>query len=175
MQVWVKYINQYKKYIILIFLCLCFFVQADSQHRKASKKKSHSESSSHKKSSSHQSSNSHHKKSSGKSKKSKHSESHSKKSKKRSGRGKKHHKRGRHGHPYVDNDERDEEPTTAYTKVEPVADNSPLRQAFMHPPDAAKPWVFWYWIQASVFARGNHCRFGSHERRWHRRCLFNEY
>ena len=27
-------------------------------------------------------------------------------------------------------------------------------QAFLHPPDAAKPWVFWYWMQAAVSKEG---------------------
>src|ERR1700722_7694917 len=25
---------------------------------------------------------------------------------------------------------------------------------FLHPPDAAKPWVFWYWMQAAVSKEG---------------------
>lgn len=29
-----------------------------------------------------------------------------------------------------------------------------LEQAFLHPPQAAKPWVFWYWMQASVTREG---------------------
>ena len=27
-------------------------------------------------------------------------------------------------------------------------------QSFLHPPDAAKPWVFWYWMQAAVSKEG---------------------
>lgn len=27
-------------------------------------------------------------------------------------------------------------------------------QSFLHPPDAAKPWVFWYWMQAAVSEEG---------------------
>lgn len=29
-----------------------------------------------------------------------------------------------------------------------------LREQFLHPPAAAKPWVFWYWMQASVSREG---------------------
>ena len=29
-----------------------------------------------------------------------------------------------------------------------------LKQAFLHPPESAKPWVFWYWMQASVSKEG---------------------
>ena len=36
--------------------------------------------------------------------------------------------------------------------AQPITD--PLLQAFKHPPEAAKPWVFWYWMQASVSREG---------------------
>jgi hypothetical protein len=151
MQFLVKYLVQYKRFILLIILCLCISINVSAQHKKSSKKKTSHSSTSHKKSSSHH-------QSSGHSKKSKHSESHGKKSRHESSHGKKSRgkskKHGRHGHPYVDNDEREEEATVAYTPTEPVNDNSPLREAFVHPPDAAKPWVFWYWIQASVSREG---------------------
>ncbi|MDB4919575.1 glycosyl hydrolase [Mucilaginibacter sp.] len=29
-----------------------------------------------------------------------------------------------------------------------------LEQTFLHPPQAAKPWVFWYWMQASITREG---------------------
>lgn len=29
-----------------------------------------------------------------------------------------------------------------------------MKQAFLHPPEAAKPWIFWYWMQASVTREG---------------------
>jgi hypothetical protein len=29
-----------------------------------------------------------------------------------------------------------------------------LKQAFLHPPESAKPWVFWYWMQAAVSRAG---------------------
>src|ERR1700761_3495192 len=29
-----------------------------------------------------------------------------------------------------------------------------MKQAFLHPPEAAKPWIFWYWMQASVTKEG---------------------
>jgi len=29
-----------------------------------------------------------------------------------------------------------------------------LKQAFLHPPEAAKPWVFWYWMQDAVSREG---------------------
>ena len=33
-----------------------------------------------------------------------------------------------------------------------VADQ--LTQTFLHPPEAAKPWIYWYWMQASVSKEG---------------------
>jgi hypothetical protein len=33
-------------------------------------------------------------------------------------------------------------------------DELELEQAFLHPPQNAKPWVFWYWMQASVTREG---------------------
>src|SRR6202012_2877729 len=29
-----------------------------------------------------------------------------------------------------------------------------IKQAFLRPPEAAKPWIFWYWMQASVTREG---------------------
>ena len=29
-----------------------------------------------------------------------------------------------------------------------------LKQAFLHPPEAAKPWVLWYWIQSAISREG---------------------
>jgi hypothetical protein len=34
-------------------------------------------------------------------------------------------------------------------------------QAFLHPPDAAKPWVFWYWMQAAVSKEGIRADLGA--------------
>jgi hypothetical protein len=148
MQVLVKYTVQYKRFILLIVLCLCVSINVNAQHKKSSKKKAAHESTSHKKSSSHHESSSH-------SKKSKASSSHSKKSKHSSSKSKsRSKKRGRYGHPYVENDERTSEEVAAIVPTEPVNDNSPLRQAFINPPDAAKPWVFWYWIQGAVSREG---------------------
>ena len=160
MQVLFKYILQYKKLILLVVLCLCVSVNLDAQHKKSSKKKSSGESSSKKKSGSHHESSGKSKKSKSSkssgssSKKSKHgsSKSSSKHSSKKEKSSKKHGKH--HGHVYVDNDERSSEETVAVVPTEPVNDESPLRQAFVHPPDAAKPWVFWYWIQGAVSREG---------------------
>lgn len=42
-----------------------------------------------------------------------------------------------------------------YAQVKhPVAVPDKLKQAFLHPPEAAKPWVFWYWIQSAVSRQG---------------------
>lgn len=35
-----------------------------------------------------------------------------------------------------------------------IAQDKHLETAFRHPPSAAKPWVFWYWMQASVSRAG---------------------
>jgi len=35
-----------------------------------------------------------------------------------------------------------------------VSTQDKLKQAFLHPPQAAKPWVFWYWIQSAVSREG---------------------
>ena len=32
--------------------------------------------------------------------------------------------------------------------------NDQLKQAFIHPPEDAKPWIYWYWMQASVSKEG---------------------
>ncbi|MFS2188082.1 glycosyl hydrolase [Mucilaginibacter sp. Mucisp84] len=37
-------------------------------------------------------------------------------------------------------------------KVSPAKDA--LKQAFLHPPESAKPWVFWYWMQGAVSREG---------------------
>lgn len=154
MQVLAKLIIQYNKFILLVVLCLCVSIDVSAQHKKTSKKKAMHESATKKKSGSSSKSSGHSKRSShesgGKSKKSKSG----KRSKAEKSHGKKSRKRGRHGHAYVDNDEREEEPAVAVVPTEPVNDNSPLRQAFIHPPDAAKPWVFWYWIQGAVSREG---------------------
>jgi (4-O-methyl)-D-glucuronate---lignin esterase len=34
------------------------------------------------------------------------------------------------------------------------ADAQPDPGVFLHPPDSARPWVFWYWMQAAVSAEG---------------------
>lgn len=169
MQFLVKYIIDYKNFICLIFICLCISISVNAQHKKSSKKKTSHQSASHKTSSAHHESNSHSKKSKhseSHSKKSKHSESHSKKSKHsesghskksrhQSSRDKKHGKKhSRHGHVYVDNDERDYEEVAAPVATEPVNDNSTLRVAFQHPAETAKPWVQWYWMEAAISREG---------------------
>jgi len=30
----------------------------------------------------------------------------------------------------------------------------PIKQAFLHPPESAKPWVFWYWLHGAVSREG---------------------
>lgn len=131
-------------YIIALVFCLCIGLDASAQKKKSSHKKSTSSTSSHKKTSSH--------KSSGvSSKKSKHSESsHGKKSKK--GRG---GSRSRHHEEEPEEVNNDERPVlTSTRKIEYLSDNSDLRNAFIHPPESAKPWVFWYWIQGAVSKEG---------------------
>jgi len=32
--------------------------------------------------------------------------------------------------------------------------NDGLKEAFLHPPESAKPWVFWYWMQGAVSREG---------------------
>ena len=32
--------------------------------------------------------------------------------------------------------------------------NDDLKEAFLHPPESAKPWVFWYWMQGAVSREG---------------------
>ena len=29
-----------------------------------------------------------------------------------------------------------------------------LKQIFLNPPESAKPWVFWYWMQAAITREG---------------------
>ncbi|RKR84320.1 F5/8 type C domain-containing protein [Mucilaginibacter gracilis] len=145
----VKYLVEFKRFILLLVLCLCIAANVNGQHKKKSKSKTAHQTASHKKSTSKHSGG-------GSGKKSKSSGSHGKKSKhelaKGKGRKKKH---GSHGMPYVDNDERaGEEDVVATAPIQAINDDSPLRQAFIHPPDAAKPWVFWYWIQGAVTREG---------------------
>ena len=33
-------------------------------------------------------------------------------------------------------------------------DKDKLEQAFLHPPENAKPWIYWYWMQAAVSKEG---------------------
>lgn len=40
------------------------------------------------------------------------------------------------------------------TVLSAIAQDNDLEKAFRHPPAAAKPWVFWYWMQASVSREG---------------------
>lgn len=35
-----------------------------------------------------------------------------------------------------------------------VTTRDKLKQAFLHPPEAAKPWVLWYWIQSAISREG---------------------
>ncbi|EHQ30790.1 glycosyl hydrolase [Mucilaginibacter paludis] len=146
MQILIKYTVQIKKYILLIALCLCAIANAGAQHKKSSHKKASHQSTTRKKTTSHHESSSH-------SKKTKHSDSRGKKSKHGKSKESSHSKRhGRHTRYEPANDEQDEE--VAVVKTEPVNDESPLRQAFLHPSDEAKPWVFWYWIQGNVSREG---------------------
>ena len=41
----------------------------------------------------------------------------------------------------------------AVTKNKPLSDTS-LEELFRHPPEQAKPWVFWYWMQAAASKEG---------------------
>ncbi|WP_207514144.1 glycosyl hydrolase [Longitalea luteola] len=43
--------------------------------------------------------------------------------------------------------------TIAFTKNAPVSDTS-LDDLFRHPPESAKPWVIWYWMQAAASKEG---------------------
>jgi hypothetical protein len=43
-------------------------------------------------------------------------------------------------------------PGMAQRKLSPKEDG--LEQAFLHPPESAKPWVFWYWMQGAVSREG---------------------
>jgi hypothetical protein len=43
--------------------------------------------------------------------------------------------------------------TIAFTENTPLSDTS-LDELFLHPPDAAKPWVVWYWMQAAASKEG---------------------
>lgn len=45
-----------------------------------------------------------------------------------------------------------EEPESTNTLI--TNDHSELRNAFQHPPESAKPWVFWYWEQEAVSKEG---------------------
>jgi hypothetical protein len=162
MQFLVKYLVQYKKFILLVVLCLCISVNGNAQHKKTTHKKTQHTSTQHKKAAVHHQSSSH-------SKKSKHTESHSTKSKhgkshsrssrshESSSRGRSHESsRSRHGrhHYHEAAYHEEEEEVPAAPPVEQITDNSDLRKAFQHPPEEAKPWVFWYWIQASVSREG---------------------
>jgi len=137
---------------------------AIAQHKKTSKKSSgstHSKSShssgskSSGKKSSHSSYGSSHKKttSSGKSKSSQSSSSHSKSSKKgrHSHESSSRHKKGHHVKEHFRVMHYTE---TQHNDLEYVTDNSDMRNAFQHPPEGAKPWVFWYWDQAAVSQDG---------------------
>ena len=105
-----------------------------SSHSKSShSSSSHSSRSSRKKSSSHSGGSSH-----SKSKKGHHKESSSR-----------HHK----GH-HVAEHFSSSYTHTKHNDLEYVTDDSEMRNAFQHPPDAAKPWVFWYWDQAAVSEAG---------------------
>jgi hypothetical protein len=116
---------------------------ADAQHRKSKKSGGSShKSSSHKSGSGHKSSGSSH------SKKSRHGSSKSS----RSSKGKRSkHSRGRKHHYTSFNDEPDED---TYVPIQNVTDHSEMRETFVHPPEAAKPWVFWYWTQGAVSREG---------------------
>lgn len=138
--------------ILLIVCCLCVLFNADAQHKKSHKKSGGSGSSHHSKSSSHHSSGGSHSKksshgSSSHGKKSSHSSSRSKKSK----HGKSSRSKHGHHHYVAFNDQ----PAPEHiVPLVPVTDQSPLRQAFVNPGEAAKPWVFWYWEQAAVSKAG---------------------
>ncbi len=134
------------RYILNSLLLACLVAgayAAMAQHKKSSKKATSSKSSHSKtthssssKKTSHSSSS--HSKSSGKGSKSKKGHS-SKKSRKK-------------GHPK-------EHFITHYTQtkhndLEYITDASEMRNAFQHPPEDAKPWVFWYWDKAAITQSG---------------------
>jgi len=129
-----------------------------AQHKKGKKSSgsSHSKSghsSSGSKKSSHSSSGSSHKKSSSSKSKSSHGNSgHSKSSKK--GRHSSSSSRHRHGHHVKEHFRVMHYTETQHNDLEYVTDNSDMRNAFQHPPEGAKPWVFWYWDQAAVSETG---------------------
>jgi hypothetical protein len=153
----IRYFSRPAKALLVLILCLCVLSGAVAQHKK-SHKKSSSSSSGHKSGSSkHKSGSSSHKSGSSKHKSS--GSSHGKKSKhgssksSKSSHGKKtKHSRGRGKHHYTAfNDEPDE---NTYVPIQPVTDHSELRETFVHPPEAAKPWVFWYWNQGAISREG---------------------
>ncbi len=43
--------------------------------------------------------------------------------------------------------------TIAFAKKCPLSDTS-LDELFRHPPEQAKPWVVWYWMQAAASKEG---------------------
>ncbi|MBS1565011.1 MAG: discoidin domain-containing protein [Bacteroidetes bacterium] len=43
---------------------------------------------------------------------------------------------------------------TAVSVAQPTPARDTLRERFLHPPASAKPWVFWYWMQAAVSKEG---------------------
>jgi len=142
----IQYFSRPVKVILVVMLCFCVMLAAVAQHKKPKK----SGGSSHKSSSSsHKSGSSH--KSSGSSKSKKSGKGSSKSS--RSSKGKKSkHSRSHGRHHYTSfNDEPDE---NTYVPIQPVTDHSELRETFVHPPEAAKPWVFWYWNQGAISREG---------------------
>ena len=46
---------------------------------------------------------------------------------------------------------------------------SDLSSQFLTPPDSARPWVYWFWLNGNITTRGHHRRPGGDEARGHRR------
>jgi hypothetical protein len=44
--------------------------------------------------------------------------------------------------------------SAAFAQVKKTPARNSLEQVFRHPPEAAKPWVFWYWMQGAVTREG---------------------
>ena len=45
----------------------------------------------------------------------------------------------------------------------PAADE--LERGFTHPPDSARPWVYWFWLNGNITREGHHRRPGGDEAR----------
>lgn len=143
MRLLTRYFSGSARVILFAMLCVCIFIGASAQQKK---KKKTGNSSHHPTSTSHHStSTSHHASGSSHGKSSKKGSSHSSKS----SHGKK-SKKGKHRHEVF----HDVPEQGTYVPIKPITDHSALRESFVHPPEAAKLWVFWYWDQAAVSREG---------------------